>query len=116
MQLVLCLTGPTFPAISFPHFKRDDRRDYSAPFSVLVNRLSKVLVFFYCYERNLIDVSVVVSLLPGVNEMKDPVIGANSRANLFIDPNSLRSSFPGLELLGGFMKNRLRGNKRSGGL
>jgi len=64
-----------------------------------VNWLSKVVVSFNSDEFKLIDDSVLVSLLPGVNEVKDAVIGPNARTNLLVDTDPFWRTLSLLEFL-----------------
>jgi len=67
VQLVRCTASLTFSSISFPDFKFDSCRNYSATLSIEVYRSCKIFITFYCDEFKLENHPVDISLLPGIN-------------------------------------------------
>ena len=74
MQLVLCFTSSAFSTFSFPHLEFNCSWNYPASLSAHVNWLSEVLVTFHRNQLKLVNNSFLIVLLPGINEVKDPVV------------------------------------------
>jgi hypothetical protein len=74
VQFVVCVADPTFPTVPFPHFEFDGRWNDSTALCVQMDRLSKVVVSFHGYELKLVDNPMLITFLPGIHQMKNPIV------------------------------------------
>ncbi len=88
--------------IALLDFEFHSRQNYSSALCIGPGRLNEVFLTLDCQRTELEYGPMLVSLLPGVREMKDAVVRPDSRADLLVDAYALRwtpMKFEGLRRL-----------------
>jgi len=99
--------GAAFHALAFiapPNGKLDSGRNDSSARWINNCWNADIFATFNGDQTELENTTMLIGLLPGIDEMKYPVVSPNSRVDFFVDSHFLRWPQPNLGFLGGTMK------------
>jgi hypothetical protein len=90
--------------IPLPHCELDVRRNDTSTSGVEPDRHTEILVALHGNKLESEDGSAATLLAPGIDEMKDSVVGPDALPKLLVHSDALGRSLTSLGLLGGLMK------------
>src|SRR6476661_1639499 len=103
MQFVRGAADHALAPIPLPHFEFDRRRNDSPSHDGFRCGCGygQVLLADNGFESEFVDQSMLVTLGPGVHEVKDPIVAPNSWSNLLVHAHALWTTATGLRVLCG---------------
>lgn len=95
MQFVHRTANRALATVAFPDFELDVRGDDAPSLRVYLNGLMEVFLALDGDQLELAHRAELIAFGPGIYEVENAVVRPDSRANLFVHPNSLRRPTPG---------------------
>jgi hypothetical protein len=104
MQFVAGATNGALSTIALPDLQLDGCRDQAPAIRIDACGLREILLPFDRDKLESKNQTVLIALLPRINQVEHAILGPNTVADLFVDPNSFGQPFPEFRFLSRNMK------------
>src|SRR5262245_35905572 len=104
MEFIGSTTHDALPAITFPDCQLDCGRDDSPAYRIRTGWYGEVFLSFDGFQTELEYGAIFVLFPPGIDKVKDAIVGPDSGMEFFVNSNPLRLAQPRLSILSGLMK------------